>query len=36
MKGLGKGVSEFKKGMADIEDAKSEIEKPISQKTEDK
>jgi len=35
MKGLGKGVKEFKKGMEDIKDIKSDIEKPISKQTED-
>jgi sec-independent protein translocase protein TatA len=36
MKGLGKGINEFKKGMADINDVKSDIEKPLSNKVEDK
>ena len=35
MKGLGKGVKEFKKGMEDIKDIQSEIEKPVGKQTED-
>lgn len=35
MKGLGKGVREFKKGMEDIKDIKSDIEKPVGKQTED-
>jgi len=35
MKGLGKGVKEFKKGMEDIKDIKSDIEKPVGKQTED-
>jgi len=35
MKGLGKGVKEFKKGMEDIKDIQSDIEKPVGKQTED-
>lgn len=36
MKGLGKGVSEFKSGMADINDVKANIKKPVENKIQDK
>lgn len=36
MKGLGKGVSEFKKGVADIEEIKSDVEKPLVDKVDKK
>ena len=36
MKGLGKGVKNFKEGMKEVEDDVKEIKKDISSETEDK